>query len=213
MTHPVERLGLFVAGELPPSEMSSITAHLAACAACAQAVDQLAAVEGRLRRLEFAPPAHWPVVRKSRAGLLALVAAAGVVLGVAGGMWIQAGRQAQQVAASDSRPLFMLTFHERVSERLALGPADRDERGRRMMAWVGTLRQSGVFVSGEKLRDEAGRMVSTAGVDDQVGHVPDGELVSGYFIIAAADYDEATRLARASPIVAVGGRVEVRALQ
>lgn len=209
MTHPTEQLVLYASGELPDDEARAIARHLAGCADCARAVAEMSAVDARLRALSWTPPASLPGRQLWR---FALVAAASLCIGVAAGLWARAITD-DRPASADDRPQFMLTLYEPVSERLALDDRSRRDRGRRMVDWVTSLRASGVFVSGEKLRDEAGRIVSAAGVDDHVGRVPGGELISGYFIIAATDYDEATRIARASPIVAVGGRVSVRAVQ
>jgi hypothetical protein len=107
----------------------------------------------------------------------------------------------------------MLIFDERVTERLILDDAARARRGEEMNAWVATLRAGRHLTSGRKLRDEGGLRATAAGVDDQRGRVRPGTMISGFVIIRARDYEEAGRLAQASPIVAHGGVVAVRALQ
>ncbi|MFE6734066.1 YciI family protein [Microbacterium sp. NPDC057659] len=41
-------------------------------------------------------------------------------------------------------------------------------------------------------------------------HRPDGDIVAGFYVIEAADIDEAARLARHNPAVLAGGAVEIR---
>jgi len=73
--------------------------------------------------------------------------------------------------------------------------------------WASELAQRGALISAEKLTIDAGRWVqgeSAAG---------DTDVISGFFLIRAANYDEAERVARASPHVAYGGTIELRAIE
>ncbi|MEP7272685.1 MAG: YciI family protein [Acidobacteriota bacterium] len=80
-------------------------------------------------------------------------------------------------------------------------------------AWRNKLVTEGRFAGGEKLKDEGGRHLST--VNNQV-RVVDGpyaeakEIMGGYFIIEAADYDEAVSISRECPHLKFGGRIELR---
>jgi hypothetical protein len=66
------------------------------------------------------------------------------------------------------------------------------------------------LVSAEKLRDEAGRWLAPGGATVR----PAGrELVTGFFVIRARDYDHALELARQSPHLKYGGTIEVRAIE
>lgn len=79
--------------------------------------------------------------------------------------------------------------------------------------WAGKLRAQGRLVGGEKLADDTGKVLR-----DKQGKVTitDGpyaetkEIVGGFFIIAANDYDEACAIAKDCPHLKYYGRLEVR---
>ncbi len=78
------------------------------------------------------------------------------------------------------------------------------------IAWVKELREQGKFKAGDELQKN-GRVVR-----NQAGKITDGpfaeskEAVGGYFLIEAADYDEAVEIAKGSPNLQHNGWVEVR---
>ncbi len=103
---------------------------------------------------------------------------------------------------------FMFLFRE--GNYQALSPEEMQKIVQRYMDWVRRLREAGKFKGGDELRP-TGRMLSV-----QNGKIVDGpfteskEMVGGYFVIEAADYDEAVTIAKESPGLAYGGAVEVR---
>ena len=221
--HPTDLLPLYLAGEIDEPERLQIAAHLAACTACARALERLRITSARIKVLPIdALPDDFTgaVVQASRRrrplavspARLATIAAA-VVIGIAlGSMW-SAIRSTPAPAFGPADQQFMLMMLEPVGERLALGPEESRERGRLMTNWVTGMRQRRSLVGGERLQDEEGRLVSNQSVDDRSGHVPAGELFTGYLLIRAANYDEATEIAKSCPILAFGGRVAVRAVR
>lgn len=78
--------------------------------------------------------------------------------------------------------------------------------------WVAETRGSGHFITGEQL-DDTGVMILPDGrggiVERRVSAGPDGDML-GMFLITAADYDEATRIAQTLPHLEYGGRVSIR---
>src|SRR5262245_64190159 len=78
--------------------------------------------------------------------------------------------------------------------------------------WAAKLAAAGQKVGGQKLRNEGGkRMARTGGklaVTDGP-YVETKEVVGGYYLINAGDYDEAVAIASECPHLAVG-RIEVR---
>lgn len=80
-------------------------------------------------------------------------------------------------------------------------------------AYVATLREAGVLVGGEALRQPA--TATTVSVRDGVRHVQDGpvahsrEQLGGFLIIEVPDLDQALAWAERCPTAATG-RVEVR---
>lgn len=82
--------------------------------------------------------------------------------------------------------------------------------------WMAKMTESGHLVSLNKLKNDLGRNLTGFG-DGQV--VTDGpyaetkEVIGGYWIIAAADYDEAVRVASTCPTLEFGGRLEIREVE
>lgn len=105
-------------------------------------------------------------------------------------------------------PDFMLLF--RGGEADSKSPEEMQQIVERYIAWVRELRSQGKFKAGDELQPN-GRIISSV-----KGSISDGpfvetkEAVGGYFLIEAADYNEAVAIAKASPNIANGGTVEVR---
>jgi hypothetical protein len=108
---------------------------------------------------------------------------------------------------------------------LILGGADLDKRSGsgdfaqtmldRYSSWVRSLASAGRLVETYKLYDQTGTRLTVRG-----GEVVDGpfietkEAIGGIFIIEAASLEEATSLARESPVLHVqNGYVEVRPVE
>lgn len=103
---------------------------------------------------------------------------------------------------------FMLIFHG------GLGPDSSPEEMQanmnQWMGWVDQLAKAGTYVSGEALHP-GGKLVSGS-----VSNVTDGpftegkEVVGGYFIINAENYDAAVAVCAGYPDYDKGGAVQVR---
>jgi hypothetical protein len=81
-------------------------------------------------------------------------------------------------------------------------------------AWSAKLAEAGRLVGGEKLADGEGRVLRGVGTEMTVTDGPFSEtkeLIGGYFIIEAASYEEAVRLASDCPHLQ-HGTVEIRAI-
>lgn len=78
--------------------------------------------------------------------------------------------------------------------------------------WIGSIAQQGKFIGGQPLNLD-GRVLSNGGKNITDAPFAEGkEVVNGYLIINAADYDEAVRLSKDCPIFTFddNGTVEVR---
>ena len=83
-------------------------------------------------------------------------------------------------------------------------------------AWRQKLADEGRLVGGEKLVDGAGRSLVA---DNGRVAVSDGpfteakEVIGGYFMIQAEDWDEAVTISRECPHLEYGGRIELRQIE
>ena len=82
--------------------------------------------------------------------------------------------------------------------------------------WAEGLKKSGHLVGLNKLREEPGIYITGVGSSQVVIDGPYAEtkeIIGGYWIINAANYDEAVKLASGCPSLEFGSRVEVREVE
>ena len=111
-------------------------------------------------------------------------------------------------------PDYMLLLHERPENFENLSPEEMQGIISRYMSW--RTNQSTRVVGGNKLRDDAGRVIERGKARAEVRDGPfteSKEVVSGYFIVSASDYDDAVRIASGCPHLELGGRIEVREIE
>ncbi|MCC7399402.1 MAG: hypothetical protein IT455_20220 [Planctomycetes bacterium] len=92
--------------------------------------------------------------------------------------------------------------------------AIRDLVGR-FEAWAGKLMAQNRFLDGKKLADGEGRVVVRDGDASRVTDGPYGEskeIVGGFHLIEADDYEHAVRLCENHPELSIQGSVEIRRL-
>jgi|SRR5271157_4837356 hypothetical protein len=110
-------------------------------------------------------------------------------------------------------PDFILLLHRPAGPPPAISASEAAAITGEYAGWGERLRREGRIKAGEKLTNDAGRtMRSTAGriVVTDGPYAESKELLGGFFVIAAADYDEACRLAESCPHFKYGGAIEVR---
>lgn len=107
---------------------------------------------------------------------------------------------------------FMVLIRDEGVDFSRLTPAELQQMFGVYRAWSQALRERGVMVGAEKLADEGGRSIRTRGGELVVeGPYADAkELVTGFYLLTAADYDAAVALAKGCPALSYGGSVEVR---
>ncbi|MBL9095288.1 MAG: transcription initiation protein [Alphaproteobacteria bacterium] len=112
-------------------------------------------------------------------------------------------------------PNYMLFLHE---DQRQFDGRSHDEMMRIIKeygAWAAKMREEKRFVGGEKLTDDAGKVLRNKQGKIVVTDGPyaeSKEVVGGYFAITAKDYAEACEVAKECPHLKYGGRVEVRAI-
>lgn len=82
--------------------------------------------------------------------------------------------------------------------------------------WRSKVGATGKLTGGNKLRDEGGKHLSGMGDDFRVTDGPFAEakeVLGGYFMIEAANYDEAVEISRDCPHLKYGTRIELREVE
>lgn len=108
---------------------------------------------------------------------------------------------------------FLLMLYEDPKEFADLSPDQMQAVIEEYTAWRRRLEERGRYVASQKLADEGGRRVSL--VEGEV-RVVDGpyaeakEVIGGFFLIEAADYDEAIAVSRDCPHLEYGERIDIR---
>jgi hypothetical protein len=113
-------------------------------------------------------------------------------------------------------PEYMLILHESTTGFADMSAEDIENVIAEYMAWSQSVAEKGKMVGGNKLRDEGGRMLTASGGTLRVTDGPFAEakeVIGGYFIISADDYDDAVETARSCPHLTYGGRIELRQIE
>ena len=110
-------------------------------------------------------------------------------------------------------PKYVLLLRSESVDYGSWSPEDVQKLIEKFTAWAGKLAAEGHLVSGEKLTDLAGKVITGLGRKQKVTDGPFGEtkeVVGGFYIIQADDYDHAVELSRDQPNLELGGTVEIR---
>ncbi|HEV7333298.1 MAG TPA: YciI family protein [Flavisolibacter sp.] len=102
---------------------------------------------------------------------------------------------------------FMLIFHGGIKQDAS--PEDLQNNMGQWMAWVEKLQKEGRYVSGEALLP-GGKLVSGKSAVTDGPYTEGKELVGGFFVIEAADMQEAVDECQHYPDYPYGGQVQVR---
>jgi hypothetical protein len=110
-------------------------------------------------------------------------------------------------------PNFLLLLHQKPSRFQDMAPEEIQKILGSYMAWREALVKRNQMRAGEKLTNDGGRQLRTR--DGNVS-VTDGpysesqEILGGFFMIEAANYDEAVEIAKTCPHMGEGKWIEVR---
>ena len=103
----------------------------------------------------------------------------------------------------------MLIFHGGLTDTHPDGPEAMQRQMGKWLAWVEKLRKNGRYLSGEPLLP-GGKLVTGPNVATDGPFTEGKDVVGGFFIINANDYDEAVNITSDYPDFDLGGTVEVR---
>ena len=103
---------------------------------------------------------------------------------------------------------FMLIFHGGISTNSS--PDQMQANMGKWMTWIDKLSKAGKYVNGEPLLP-GGKLISGKKKTVTDGPYTEGkEVVGGFFIIHADDYDEAVKICDDYPDYEHGGSIQVR---
>lgn len=110
-------------------------------------------------------------------------------------------------------PNYILLLRDNPDQFAGVSPAEMEAIIGRYVAWRESVEAKGHTISGEKLQDGTGRVLrpGVAGAADGP-YAEAKEVVGGFFMISAADYDQAVALARTCPHADFGS-IEVRQVE
>jgi hypothetical protein len=109
-------------------------------------------------------------------------------------------------------PQYMLLLYSDPSDWATMSPEEMQKAIQKFVAWREKLVSQKILVGSHKLMDEPGKVMRGKG---QI-RVMDGpyseakEVLGGYFLIEAANYDQAVDRTRDCPGLEYGGTIEVR---
>lgn len=81
--------------------------------------------------------------------------------------------------------------------------------------WTDKLRTAGKFVAADKLRDNSGRVMRRGGTNPAVTdgpYIEAREVLGGFYVIDARNYDEALEFSRTCPNLEFGS-IEIREIE
>lgn len=111
---------------------------------------------------------------------------------------------------------YLLLLHERPADYASFTPEQFQAMFGEYMAWSQKIKDDGVYVGGNKLKDEGGKSMSKNGDGLRVTDGPfieANEVIGGYYLIAGDSYDGAVAIAEGCPHIKYGGRIEVREIE
>src|SRR5262249_17619242 len=106
-------------------------------------------------------------------------------------------------------PQFMLLLYDDPSEWQKASPEDMQKAIEKYPAWT----QKPFTKDSKRLGDDFGRVIRSQGGRPRAADGPYSEtkeILGGFYLIEAADYDEAVRLTMDHPHLEYGGTIEVR---
>jgi hypothetical protein len=110
-------------------------------------------------------------------------------------------------------PKYLLVYRDRWPIKPP-SPAEMQASMEKWGAWIGKFTQSGQMISPGDGLEPSGKLLRPQGVVSDGPYVESKEVIGGYSIVQADDYDGAMAIARECPALqpGEGGSVEIRQL-
>jgi hypothetical protein len=110
-------------------------------------------------------------------------------------------------------PDFLLLLHQPPTKFHDLAPEEIQRIIKKYSAWREDLAKRNKIRGGQKLTDDGGRRLRIKGESISVTEGPFSEaqeVLGGFFLVEAADYNEAVEISRTCPHLTGGQSIEVR---
>lgn len=109
---------------------------------------------------------------------------------------------------------FILLLYADNKPWMTMSKQEQEKWFNKYMAWAEKARQGGYLVGGQKLVDDEGKVIRGPKLLATDGpFVETKEVLGGYYIIEAADYEEAVRRCEGHPQLEFGGVIELRQIE
>lgn len=109
-------------------------------------------------------------------------------------------------------PNYILFLRDQPGQFDGVSPAEMEAIIGRYIAWRKGVEAKGHKISGEKLQDGTGRVLRPGRAPIDGPFTEAKEVVGGFFLISAANYDEAAAIAATCPHAGFGS-IEVREVE
>ena len=106
---------------------------------------------------------------------------------------------------------FLMIFRHDPTAQNAPSPEDIQASVKQWQDWIGGIAQQGKFVSTQQL-GSSGKTIKSSEVISDGPYAEVKEIVGGLLICKADTLEEALGMAKGCPVLAIGGKVEVRSL-
>lgn len=107
---------------------------------------------------------------------------------------------------------FMLLLRDGEDNWSTFSPTEIQQLMERYLAWTSNLAAEGKLIHADRLQARGRVVTMPTGAATDGPFVETKDAIGGYYMITAADLDEATVVAQECPVFAHGGYVEVRAV-
>jgi hypothetical protein len=104
---------------------------------------------------------------------------------------------------------FMMLFRTEKSDKPQPSPEQMQAMVKQWQDWIGGIAAQDKFVATDALGFQ-GKTVHADGVITDGPYAELKEIVGGYIIVKAENLDDAVKLSKGCPTLAIGGKVEVR---
>jgi hypothetical protein len=111
-------------------------------------------------------------------------------------------------------PQFIMLLYADVKPWINMPQAEQEKWKGKYWAWSEKAAKEGYLVGGQKLVDDDGKVVRRPKLLATDGpFVETKEVLGGFYVIEAADYDEAVRRCEGHPQLEFGGVIELRQIE